>query len=152
MPDKIFSYKDLRVFQNAMEAAMKIYELSKKFPSEEGWSKSLTVPDDTLKKIELAGRTCYKSEDKIDDNSANKFISMIVKSGHHSVLEHCVVTAKFVGSRTMSHQLVRHRIAAYSQESQRYCVYKNKLYVIMPKNLMSILHWRCHPIRYDEYL
>jgi len=76
-----------------------------------------------LKLLEAAGRTCYKSEAMIKEDSAGKFIQGIVKRGHESVIEHCVITGRFVGDRTMSHQLVRHRIAAYSQESQRYCDY-----------------------------
>jgi thymidylate synthase (FAD) len=86
--------------------------------------------------IERFGRTCYKSEGRITKDSANKFIRMIVKSGHHSVLEHCSVTVLILCSRACSHQLVRHRIAAYSQESQRYCDYGQKgLKVICPPSI-----------------
>jgi thymidylate synthase (FAD) len=73
--------------------------------------------------IEFAGRTCYKSEDRVDEDSADRFVRGIIKRGHESVIEHCSVTYKFICSRACSHQLVRHRIAAYSQESQRYCDY-----------------------------
>lgn len=76
-----------------------------------------------LKTIELAGRNCYKSEDRICDDSYNKIIGMLRLKKHLSVLEHGNVTVRFIGSRAFSHQLVRHRIAAYSQESQRYCNY-----------------------------
>lgn len=82
--------------------------------------------DDILKTIELAGRTCYKSEDKITDDSASNFISKIVESGHHSVIEHMNITVKFVCDRGVSHELVRHRLAAYSQESTRYANYTRK--------------------------
>lgn len=78
------------------------------------------------KLLEMAGRICYKSEDKITPTSSQKFIQMILKSGHESVLEHCSITAKIVGDRSMSHQLVRHRISSFSQESQRYCNYGKK--------------------------
>lgn len=78
---------------------------------------------DILKTIELAGRTCYKSEDKITDNSAESFIRKIVESGHYSVIEHINITAKFICDRGVSHELVRHRLAAYSQESTRYANY-----------------------------
>lgn len=88
------------------------------------------------KSIELAGRTCYKSENQITDASSENFVKRLVKSGHHSVLEHCSISAKIVGDRSMSHQLVRHRIAAYSQESQRYCDYgKMGLQVILPPKI-----------------
>jgi len=89
------------------------------------------------KRIELAGRNCYKSEGKITKDSAERFVKMIIRRGHHSVLEHCSITVKFVGDRSMSHQLVRHRIAAYSQESQRYCNYgkTDSLKVIVPQSI-----------------
>ena len=107
------------------------------------WGLDLNKDDiehfNVTKLIELAGRCCYKSEDKITEESADKFIKMIVKSRHHSVLEHVNITVKYVGSRAMSHQLVRHRIAAYSQESQRYCNYNKseKLFVIMPPEIFK---------------
>lgn len=79
-----------------------------------------------LSLIELAGRTCYKSEDKMTDESAHKFVEMIVGKGHLSVVEHQSVTVKFVCDRGVSHELVRHRLASFSQESTRYCNYANK--------------------------
>ena len=78
-----------------------------------------------LKKIEKAGRTCYKSEDRITDDSALTFVKTICKSGHESVLEHEKVTVRIICDRGVSHEIVRHRIAAYSQESTRYCNYSN---------------------------
>ncbi len=78
---------------------------------------------DILKKIERIGRVCYKSEDRISEDSAEKFISGIVKSGHESVIEHESVTVKVICDRGVSHEIVRHRIASYSQESTRYCNY-----------------------------
>lgn len=78
---------------------------------------------DILKKIEAAGRTCYKSEDRITDHSAEKFVRTLIRSGHHSVLEHHNVTVRIITNRGVTHELVRHRIAAYSQESTRYCDY-----------------------------
>ena len=86
--------------------------------------------------IEQFGRTCYKSEDRITNQSADRFIKSIIKRGHESVIEHCVVTYKITCSRAASHQLVRHRIAAYSQESQRYCDYgKLGFQVIVPPSI-----------------
>ncbi len=76
-----------------------------------------------LKNIELCGRVCYKSEDRITDGSAEKFVSMILASGHESVLEHEKITVKFICDRGVTHEIVRHRIASYSQESTRYCNY-----------------------------
>ena len=76
-----------------------------------------------LKHIELCGRVCYKSEDKITDESAERFVRRIIKSGHDSVLEHASITVRFVCDRGVSHEIVRHRLASYSMESTRYCDY-----------------------------
>jgi thymidylate synthase (FAD) len=83
----------------------------------------LPPSQDVLKIIELAGRTCYKSEDKISADSAKDFISRIVSSGHESVIEHGYCTVKFICDRGVSHELVRHRLASFSQESTRYANY-----------------------------
>ena len=92
--------------------------------------------------IEAAGRTCYKSEDKITDESAEAFVKMIDKRGHHSVLEHAYATLRFVTDRGITHEIVRHRIASYSQESTRYCNYtKNKFgaeLTLLPPSGMSV--------------
>ena len=76
-----------------------------------------------MKKIERAGRVCYKSEGNIKDGSAEKFIRGIIKRGHESVLEHATVSFKIICDRGVTHELVRHRLASYSQESSRYCDY-----------------------------
>ena len=81
---------------------------------------------DMPRALEIAGRTCYKSEDRITDVSGEKFVRMICRRNHVSVLEHCSISARIICSRACSHQLVRHRLAAYSQESQRYCNYGKK--------------------------
>ena len=88
-----------------------------------------------LNKIELAGRVCYKSENKITDGSASRFVSNLVKSGHLSVIEHVSVTCKFITNRAITHELVRHRLASYSQESTRYVNYAKlgELTFIKPK-------------------
>lgn len=101
-----------------------------------------------LKKIEKAGRTCYKSEDRITDDSALTFVKTICKSGHESVLEHEKVTVRIICDRGVSHEIVRHRIAAYSQESTRYCNYSNSKFgneitVIEP------LFFKDNPERYE---
>ncbi|MCL2189496.1 MAG: FAD-dependent thymidylate synthase [Defluviitaleaceae bacterium] len=76
-----------------------------------------------LKNIERAGRTCYKSEDLITEDSAALFVRRILKRGHESVIEHEKISAKIVCDRGVTHEIVRHRIASYSQESTRYCNY-----------------------------
>lgn len=74
-----------------------------------------------LKRLEQCGRVCYKSEDKITEGSAEKFVAGIIKRGHEAVLEHCSFTVKFICDRGVSHEIVRHRMASYCQESTRYC-------------------------------
>lgn len=93
--------------------------------------------DYVLTKLESCGRTAYKSEDKITKGSAEKFIRGIIKSGHFSVLEHVSVTVKFICDRGVTHELVRHRIASYTQESTRYCNYSKK-----GMTFISPLFWR----------
>lgn len=78
-----------------------------------------------LKKIELAGRTCYKSEDKITDDSAKDFVRRIIKSGHESVLEHASATVRIIADRGFLAEITRHRIASFSVESTRYCNYNS---------------------------
>lgn len=94
-------------------------------------------PDEIMKHIEKAGRVCYKSESKITNESAETFITNILKRGHESVIEHISITFKIVCDRGVSHEIVRHRIASYSQESTRYCNYSqdkfnNELSFISP--------------------
>lgn len=78
-----------------------------------------------LQHIEKIGRVCYKSEDKIteDGESARKFVKMIIDRGHEAMIEHSSLSVKFIVDRGVSHELVRHRIASFAQESTRYCNY-----------------------------
>jgi thymidylate synthase (FAD) len=82
--------------------------------------------EEIIKKLERCGRIAYKSEDKITSVSARKFIKNLLDRGHESVIEHVSVTVKFVCDRGVTHELVRHRLAAYTQESTRYCNYSKK--------------------------
>ena len=88
--------------------------------------------------LESCGRVCYKSENKITEDSHKKFLKTIIKSGHESILEHANISAKIVTNRGVTHELVRHRIGvAYSQESTRYCNYSgdrfgNELSFVVP--------------------
>lgn len=90
-------------------------------------AKLLNAPTyaELLALVEQAGRTCYKSENKITDGSAEKFIAAIIKRGHEAVLEHGSLSVRFICDRGVSHEIVRHRLAAYCQESTRYCNYAN---------------------------
>ena len=81
------------------------------------------ITGDEIQRIEYAGRTCYKSEDKITDDSAKKFVENLIKRGHEAMLEHSSLSVKFICDRGVSHELVRHRLASFAQESTRYCNY-----------------------------
>ena len=80
-------------------------------------AKLIWITDNTEQIIEQAGRTCYKSESKITEDSANKFIEMIMSRKHFSVIEHCSASFRYICDRGVSHELVRHRLASFSQES-----------------------------------
>ena len=93
--------------------------------------------DEQLSLIENAGRTCYKSVNQGGEESTRSFVKAIVKRGHESVLEHSLMTVKFICDRGVSHEIVRHRLASFSQESSRYCNYAsdkfgNQLTFIIP--------------------
>lgn len=90
-----------------------------------------------LKHLEACGRVCYKSEDKTTEGSAEKFLASIIRRGHEAVLEHVSVTVKFICDRGVSHEIVRHRVASYCQESTRYCNYghSGEIAVIKPSYL-----------------
>jgi thymidylate synthase (FAD) len=101
--------------------------------------------------IEQAGRTCYKSECKIGPGTAEKFVASIINRGHESVIEHSLMTVRFIVDRGVSHEIVRHRIASYSQESTRYANYSkdqfgNELTFIRP------FFYNDKPKRFDSWL
>ena len=93
--------------------------------------------DGIMPLLERAARTCYKSEDKIANGTADKLIRNVIKRGHESVVEHASISARIICDRACSHQLVRHRIGiAISQESQRFVAYDKKNYqVICPPDI-----------------
>jgi len=78
-----------------------------------------------LRKIEKIGRVCYKSENNICEESAEKFIKNIINRGHESVIEHVSISVRIICDRGVTHEIVRHRLASYSQESTRYCNYSS---------------------------
>lgn len=95
------------------------------------------ITGDELKAIELAGRTCYKSENNITEDSAKEFVKKMIKNGHEAMLEHSSLSVKFICDRGVSHELVRHRLASFAQESTRFCNYSedkfgNELTFIRP--------------------
>lgn len=78
-----------------------------------------------LKHIEKIGRKCYKSDDRIteDGSSAKKFVKMLVDNHHEAMIEHGSMSVLFTTDRGVSHEMVRHRIASFAQESTRYVNY-----------------------------
>lgn len=79
--------------------------------------------DYILRHIERCTRTAYKSEDKIGPGSAEKLIASTLKRGHESTVEHISISVRIICDRGVSHEIVRHRMASYTQESTRYCNY-----------------------------
>lgn len=111
---------------------------------------------DVLRRIEMAGRLCYKSEAKITEDSALAFVRNIIDRGHTSVLEHVSVTVRFICDRGVSHEIVRHRLASYSQESTRYCNYSadkfgREITVILPCFFDTGMGTASNSFVYDEW-
>lgn len=79
--------------------------------------------EEVLRHLELCGRVCYKSEDKMSEDSASRMVKMLIERGHESPIEHFSVSVRIICDRGVSHEWVRHRLASYSQESTRYCNY-----------------------------
>jgi thymidylate synthase (FAD) len=99
------------------------------------------------KLIEIAGRTAYKSEDKITTDSYDKFIRGIISRGHEAVIEFGSMAVKFVTDRGISHEIVRHRLASFCQESTRYCSYASdkfgkEITVIKPSTWDTWRQWQ----------
>ena len=115
--------------------------------------------EEILKKIERVARVCYKSEDKITAGSAEKMVRALIRSGHEAMLEHFSFSVKFIVDRGVSHELVRHRVASFAQESTRYCNYSKSGEVTFIKPLFwdegsfEYFRWRgsCEVSEY-EYL
>lgn len=76
-----------------------------------------------LKFLEKVARTCYKTEGNITEDSYIRLITKLVDRKHEAMLEHFSLTIKFICDRGVSHELVRHRLASFAQESTRYCNY-----------------------------
>jgi len=119
----------------------------------------LFFPENQISIIEKAGRTAYKSENKITDDSAKQFVKMLNDRNHEAVLEHSIMSVKFITDRGVSHEIVRHRLCSFTQESTRYCNYSkdkfdNQLTFIKPigmedKNRFII--WQTAMIEAEKY-
>jgi thymidylate synthase (FAD) len=96
--------------------------------------------DRMLSRLEYIGRKCYKSEGKITEDSKFDFIKMLRSRGHTAMIEHSHLQVEFVTDRGITHELVRHRIASFAQESTRWCNYGGRgIKVVPPGNI------RTHP-------
>jgi len=110
--------------------------------------------EEILRKLERVARVCYKSEDKITDGSAEKMVKALIKSGHEAMLEHFSFSVKFICDRGVSHELVRHRVASFAQESTRYCNYGSKggeITVILPLFFDTGMGTSSNSIVYDAW-
>ena len=76
--------------------------------------------DDVLDHLEVVGRTCYQSDPKGDPG---EFVKNLIKRGHEAIIEHYSISVRFIVDRGISHEIVRHRLASFAQESTRYCNY-----------------------------
>lgn len=102
----------------------------------------LKLDDSVLRDIEVAGRTCYQSQDKITEESAEKFVAMLQKRKHMAMIEFADMTVKFITNRGVTHELVRHRVCSFAQESTRYVKYDGSMEFIKPVwgNFSGVLH------------
>lgn len=96
-----------------------------------------------MERIEKCGRVCYQSFDRISEGSSENLVRMLIKSGHHSVLEHAGLTMMFTMERSLTHELVRHRIASFSEMSQRYVGFSKDRFgaevkFIKPSNIKTL--------------
>jgi len=120
---RLSKYEDSKDFnmKTTVEYIESSHEVTKEFP------------DDLLNQIAETARICYRKEDsQYPDETNEKFVKRIIKLGHESVLEHFNLSAVFMTSRGVTHEFVRHRHTAYTQESTRYVGYGNKIVVIIP--------------------
>ena len=90
---------------------------------EPGYEIVYLEPEKDIQCIERAARLCYKSEAAIKEGSAEKLIKFLIERGHEAMLEHSRMSVIFRVDRGVSHEMVRHRIASFAQESTRYCNY-----------------------------
>ena len=92
----------------------------------------LWITPDSLGMIEAAGRTCYKSEDKIEKGTDLKFAQKMLNRGHEAMIEHASMSMRVVCDRGVTHEIVRHRLFSYAQESTRYCNYSGGVTFVVP--------------------
>lgn len=86
----------------------------------------INFPADILRPIEIAARTCYKSEDLIKEGSAERLVKHLIANDHMAMFEFVDIHVKLFISRAIANEVVRHRIPSYAQSSTRYCNYSGK--------------------------
>lgn len=92
----------------------------------------LWMTEKPLLQIERAGRTCYKSEKGISKGSAKLFVQKLLDRGHGAMIEHASASYRVICDRGVTHEIVRHRLFSYAQESTRYCNYKDSVTFVKP--------------------
>lgn len=112
----------------------------------------LSNPTKILKDIERAARTCYKSENNITEDSCLTMCKQLIHNGHEAMLEHSQLSVKFTVDKGISHEIVRHRLFSFAQESSRYCNYSkgkfgSEIKVIKPDDFE--LHSKEYEVWYD---
>lgn len=98
----------------------------------------LNMTDRPLEAIEQAGRTCYRSEDRITPGSARIFVRRLLDRDHFAMIEHAYASYRVITDRGVTHEIVRHRLFSYAQESTRYCNYKGGVTFIIPPWMASL--------------
>lgn len=111
----------------------------------------LDLPFKGIQLLEVVGRTCYQSKDQITNDSAEKFVNMLVDKQHHAMIEFGDIIVKFVTNRGVTHELVRHRMCSFAQESTRYVKYSGDMVFIRPVwmdntevNSDAVMLWESH--------
>lgn len=89
--------------------------------------------------VAMAARTCYRSEKPMQISEADDFVKMLIHKGHESPLEFAHIMLRITTSRDITHELVRHRLASYAQESTRYVRYKNGVQKVRPVEIKEYL-------------
>ncbi len=103
-----------------------------------------------LKAIERAGRTCWKSEGKVEVGSAERFVRMLLVKKHYAMIEHASASYRVICDRGVTHEIVRHRLFSYAQESTRYCNYSTGVTFIIPLWLYDDL--QCQPGERTDFM
>lgn len=106
----------------------------------------LSGTENAYEVIEEAARECYQSKHKIEKGSAEPFCAMLLRRNHTAMFDHAYKSFRFVVNRGVSHEMVRHRLAAFAQESSRYCNYSKGRF----GGEISIIKQNCHDFTQEQ--